>query len=123
VLCELQSPHGDLFSWIDTRFHEHGAEPWAVLQLGMEGLPFAELAGRLVALDDLQPSSGAHEVEEIGERALRRSMNEIHVDALAEEIARVSQLPASDPGRQERLYDLSRRQFALLKAQKAGSQA
>lgn len=123
VLCELQSPHGDLFSWIDTRFHEHGAEPWAVLQLGMEGLPFAELAGRLVALDDLQPSSGAHEVEEIGERALRRSMSEIHSDALAQEIARVSQLPASDPGRQERLYDLSRKQLALLKAQKAGSQA
>ena len=120
VLCDLQSPHGDLFSWIDTRFHEHGAEPWAVLQLGIEGQPFGELAGRLVALDDMQPSGKAHEVEEAGAAALRRSMAVIHLDALAEEMSRASQLPATDPARMERLYELSRRQKALLEAQKPG---
>ncbi|MDE2605957.1 MAG: DNA primase [Burkholderiales bacterium] len=123
VLCELQSPHGDLFSWIDTRFHEHGVEPWAVLQLGIDGQPFAELAGRLVALDDLQPTGRAHEVEEVDEAALRRSMAAIHLDALAEEIARVGKLPASDSDRVERLYELSRKQKALLEAQKPGAKA
>lgn len=123
ILCELQSPHGDLFSWIDTRFHEHGGEPWAVLQLGVEGQPFAELVARLATLDEMQPSGKAMEVEEISEAALRRAMGEIHVDALAEEITRVNQLPLSDPMRQERLYELSRKQLALLRAQKPGAKA
>lgn len=118
VLCELQSPHGDLFSWIDTRFHEHGAEPWAALQLGIEGQPFAELSARLIALDDMQPSGQAYEVEEFGPAVLRRAMTEIYLDALAAEIERVGKLPATDPGKMERLYELSRRRQALQEAQK-----
>ncbi|MCM3562271.1 MAG: DNA primase [Hydrogenophaga sp.] len=123
VLCELQSPHGDLFSWIDVRFNEHGAEPWAVLQLGVEGQPFAELAGRLIGLDHLQPSGQTYEIEELGEDDLRRLMTAIHLDAIADEIGKASQLPASDPQRMERLYELSRRQQALLLAQRPKAQA
>lgn len=123
LLCELQPPHGDLFSWIDNRHHEHGAESWAVLQLAVEGQPFSELAARLVALDDMQPSGKAHDFEETGEQELRRAMAGIHLDAVAEEIARVAKLPASDPDRMGRLYDLSRKQQALLEAQKPGPQA
>jgi DNA primase len=123
LLCELQPPHGDLFSWIDTRFHEHGTEPWAVLQLALEGQPFADLANRLIALDEMQPSGRALEIEEIGDAELRRAMNEIHLDAVAEDIERTAKLPASDPGRVERLYELSRKQQALLQQKKALQQA
>jgi DNA primase len=123
LLCELQPPHGDLFSWIDTRFHEHGGEPWAVLQLGIEGQQFGELAGRLIALDEMQPSGRAFDVEEIGERELRRAMDGIQLDAIATQIAQVAQLPATDPTRVERLYELSRRQMALLEAQKPGAKS
>jgi len=114
LLCELQPPHGDLFSWIDTRFHEHGGEPWAVLQLALEGQPFAELANRLVDLDNMQPIGRALEVEEFGEPALQRAMVDIHLDALSSEMDRVAGLPQSDPARAERLYELSRRNKALL---------
>ncbi len=123
LLCELQPPHGDLFSWVDNRHHDHGAEPWAVLQLALEGQEFRELAARLIALDDMQPSGKAHDFEEIGEWELRRAMRGIQLDAVAEEIARVAKLPASDPTRQEQLYSLSRKQQALLAAQKAGPKA
>jgi DNA primase len=123
LLCELQPPHGDLFSWIDTRFHEHGPEPWAVLQLALEGQPFLDVAGRLIALDDMQPMGRAIEIEEIGEREVRRAMAGIHLDALAGEIDRVAKLPATDPGRMELLYQLSRRQQALLEAQKPAGKA
>jgi DNA primase len=123
VLCELPSPHGDLFSWVDIRFHEHGGEPWAVLQLGLEGQPFAELAGRLIAVDDMQPSGRAHEVEEIGADALRRSIMAIHLDAVAAEIDRVGKLPGTDPTRMERLYDLSRKRQALQEPPKPGTKA
>jgi DNA primase len=123
LLCELEAPHGDLFSWIDTRYHEHGSEPWAVLQLGIEGQPFSELAARLNALDEMQPSGRAHDVEEIGERELRRAITLIHLDAVAEEIQRVGKLPASEPGRVERLYELSRRLRELQESQKPAAPA
>jgi DNA primase len=123
LLCELQPPHGDLFSWMDTRHHEHGAEPWAVLQLALEDQPFADLAARLISLDDMQPSGRAYDFEEIGDPELRRAMTGIQLDSVAEEIARVAKLPASDPGRVELLYKLSRRQQALLEAQKPGTKA
>jgi DNA primase len=116
LLCELQPPLGDLFSWLDTRFHEHGGEPWAVLQLGIEGQPFADHAVRLIDLDNMQPLGRAIEVEEFGEREIRRAMLGIHLDVLAEEIATVAKLPQTDPSRTERLYELTRRQAALQQA-------
>lgn len=123
LLCELPAPLGDLFSWIDTRFHEHGGEPWAVLQMGLENQPFQELAARLIALDNMQPDGRAIEIEEIGEPDLRRAMTGIHLDAVAGEIDRVARLPQTDPTRVERLYELSRRQQALLEAQKQAAKA
>ena len=120
LLCELQPPVGDLFSWIDARFHEHGGEPWAVLQLGVEGQPFAELANRLIGLDNMQPHGRAIEVEDVGDGDLRRAMTGIHLDAVAAELERVTRLPQTDPGKMERLYALTRRQKALLEQQKPG---
>lgn len=116
MLCELPAPHGDFFSWIDTRFHDHGAEPWAVLELALADLPFAELARRIAALDSMQPAGQAHEVEDIGPADIRKAMLTIHLDAVANEISRVSGLPASDPDRMPRLYELSRKQQALQQA-------
>ncbi|HZY16429.1 MAG TPA: hypothetical protein VFE74_07360, partial [Ramlibacter sp.] len=113
LLCQLQPPLGDLFSWLDTRFHDHGGEPWAVLQVALEGQPASALAARLIALDNMQPHGRAIEVEDIGRGDLERAMNGIHLDAVAEEIAAVARLPATDPSRMERLYELTRRQRAL----------
>ncbi|MCG2592647.1 DNA primase [Ramlibacter sp. XY19] len=119
LLCELQPPLGDLFSWVDARFHEHGGEPWAVLQLGVEGQPFAELANRLIGLDNMQPHGRAIEVEDVGDADLRRAMTDIHLDAVTEEMKEVARLPLTDPGRMERLYALTRRQMALQEHKKA----
>jgi DNA primase len=118
LLCELPAPVGDLFSWIDSRFHDHGGEPWAVLQLGVEGQPFAELANRLIGLDNMQPHGRAIDVEDVPDGDLKKAMNGIHLDAVAEELARVTKLPQTDPGKMERLYELTRRQKALLDQQK-----
>lgn len=118
LLCELQSPYGDLFSWIDTEFHERGGEPWAALQVAVSQLPFAELATKIMELDNMQPSRGGSDVEEIGLEHVQKSIRGIRLDAVAEEIAQVAKLPASDPLRQERLYELSRLQKELLAAQR-----
>ena len=103
-MCELQAPLGDLFSWIDAGFHEHGGQPWAVLQLGLAGQPFESLAARLIEVDNMQPSSGPLEVEDTGERDLQRSMLGIHLDTVAEDIANAAKLPQSDPSRIDRAH-------------------
>jgi DNA primase len=108
LLCELEAPHGDLFSWIDSRFHDAGGEPWAVLQAGLEGQPFSALASRLIELDNMQPSAALDAAEEIGVRELKGAMLAIHRDAVGQEIERVAKLPVSDPTRNERLLELSR---------------
>jgi DNA primase len=114
VLCGLQPPLGDLFSWLDTGSHEHGGQPWAALQAGMEGQPFAELAQRLMDYDASQPFGGAVEDMDTGERDLRRSMLEIHLDLVASSIDEAGRLPPTDPARHERLLQLSRQQQRLL---------
>ncbi|HEY1228939.1 MAG TPA: toprim domain-containing protein, partial [Ramlibacter sp.] len=115
VLCGLQPPLGDLFSWIDAGCHEHGGQPWAALQAGMEGLPFAPLAMALMAYDNSQPLAGAVEDIDTTERDLRLSILEIHLDLAASAIDEAGRLPQSDPARHERLVALSRRQQQLLR--------
>jgi DNA primase len=116
LLCQLQAPHGDLFSWMDTTFHDYGGQPSAALQVALGGQPFAELALRLMEFDSMQPSSGVSETEEIGVPELRRAMLGIHLDAVAGEIARVDQMPRSDPMRHQKLLELTKKQQLLLSA-------
>ncbi|MES3001178.1 MAG: DNA primase [Pseudomonadota bacterium] len=119
LLCELPAPHGDLFSWIDTAFHDRGAEAWAVLQLGIQGEPFADLAQRLIDMDNLQPYGNSTEVVDVALDEVRLAMRGIHLDSIAEEIAQVNKLPASDPSREAKLYELSRRQMDLSRQARA----
>jgi DNA primase len=119
VLCRLQPPLGDLFSWIDAGVHEHGGQPWAALQAGLQGLDFAARAEQLMAYDESQPLNRVVEDIDTTERDLRNSMLEIHIDLLGSEIDETSRLPQSDPGRVERLRELSRRQHALLQQKHA----
>jgi DNA primase len=44
---------------------------------------------------------------------LKRTMTRLHLGVIEEEIAQANQMPMSDPGRLERLKELSRRQKAL----------
>jgi len=120
LLCSLEGPIGDLFSWLETSFHEHGAQPWAALAVGIEGTSFAELASGLMAYDNLQPSGRVIEDNENPEEDLRRTMKRLHLGLIEEEIAAANQLPMSDPNRVERLKELSRRQMAI-QNQKLGS--
>jgi len=119
LLCSLEGPIGDLCAWLEASFHEHGAQPWAALAVGIEGTSFFALASGLMEYDNLQPSGRVIEDKETPEEDLRRTMTRLHLGVLEEEIAAANQLPMSDPGRVERLKELSRRQMAVL-SQKAG---
>jgi len=119
VLCRLQPPLGDLFSWIDAGVHEHGGQPWAALQAGLEGLDFAARAEQLMAYDESQPLSRVVEDIDTDERDLRLSMLEVHIDLLASDIEETSRMPQSDPARHERLLELSRRNTSLQQQRQA----
>ena len=114
VLCGLQPPLGDLFGWLDAGTQEHGGQPWAALQAGLQGQDFAAIAEQLMAYDASQPLSRVVEDIDTSERDLRLSMLEIHLDLVAASIEEASRLPQSDPSRVERLLELSRRQQGLL---------
>jgi DNA primase len=120
LLCSLEGPIGDLFGWLETSFHEHGAQPWAALAVGIEGASFASLSTGLMAYDNLQPSGRVIEDTETPEEDLKRTMKRLHLGVIEEEIAAANRLPMSDPNRVERLKELSRRQMAV-QNQKLGS--
>ena len=82
--------------------------------MALAELPFAGLALQIMERDNLLGSGDGADADEIGVVHVRSAMQGIHLDAIREEIAQASQMPLSDPARQERLYDLSRRQQALL---------
>ena len=35
LLCELPAPHGPLFVWLESQWHEHGVQPLAALREGL----------------------------------------------------------------------------------------
>ncbi|MEJ8825250.1 DNA primase [Variovorax humicola] len=59
ILCELPGTHGQLFAWLDSQVHEHGAQPWAALREGMRGLPFEALANKVMTGPDGAPIDSA----------------------------------------------------------------
>jgi len=44
MLCELPAPHGQLFTWLDSQYQEHGSLPWGALREGLRDHPCEALA-------------------------------------------------------------------------------
>jgi len=59
LLCDLPGVHGQLFTWLDSQLHEHGAQSWAALREGLRGLEFEALAVRLMSNPDGGPLGDA----------------------------------------------------------------
>ena len=86
MLCALPAPHGPLFAWLESQFHEQGALGWSTLREQMQGQPFAEEAIRWVAQDKMNVVAGSEEatppdVQE-ARLELRRLLNMLMVDHL-----------------------------------------
>ena len=59
MLCALPPPHGPLFAWLESVFHEQGALGWSTLREHMQGQPFADDATRWMAQDKLSAVAGS----------------------------------------------------------------
>ncbi len=48
LLCELPTPHGALFTWLESQLHEHGQISLAALREGLRGQDFEAYASALI---------------------------------------------------------------------------
>jgi DNA primase len=78
MLCELPAPHGPLFTWLESQFHEHGPQPWVALREGLRDHEGEDLAVRLMSGYEF----GASDEEDDSASELRNLLNRMLVDRL-----------------------------------------
>ena len=116
MLCELPMPHGMLFAWMESQFHEHGPLGWSALKAEMQGQLFAEQAERWMgqhgvgAGDDPTPPEPQEARQE-----LRGLLNLLLIDRLKqlETEALIQAQSGKDPEAIKRYESLYRRRLEL----------
>ncbi len=63
MLCELASPHGPLFVWLDSQQHEHGPQPWGMLRENLREHPCEDLALQLMSGPQREGGTPTEEVD------------------------------------------------------------
>ena len=120
MLCALPAPHGPLFVWMESQFHEHGPLGWSTLQGEMQGQPFAEVAARWMQQQALhaEAAPAAPEVQE-SRLELRRLLDLMLIDQLKQlETEALAQAQSGeDPQALQRYKSLYERRRALMAQQ------
>jgi DNA primase len=103
----LPEPHGPLFAWLESQWHEHGPQPWAALREAMRGQPFEALA---VALNEgalvLENAENATPTEPELRRELRELMRRLHIEDLKMRETLLIGDSANDPSALQRYREL-----------------
>ncbi|TXT37307.1 MAG: DNA primase [Comamonadaceae bacterium] len=112
MLCALPAPHGPLFAWLETQFHEHGPQPWVALREGLQDTSSEVYALQLMAGYELGVDSD--NAESLTE--LRHLLNRMLIDQLKieEDLAIVA--AKSDPSALQRYRELFDRRKVLTSA-------
>ena len=122
MLCALPDPHGPLFAWLESQFHEQGALGWSTLRDLMQSQSFAEDATRWMAQDKLNAIAGSEEATppdpQEARQELRRLLNLLMIDRLKQlETEALTQASSGqDPEAQQRWRSLHERRKALMAA-------
>ena len=93
LLCELPSPHGPLFVWLESQFHEHGPQSWVALREGLRNQEAEELALRLMADHELGDADPASE----SAAELRDLLNRMLIDRLTAQETEALEASKADP--------------------------
>lgn len=107
VLHQLPGEHGELVAWLERFLMDHGASPWAALQVALQEQDKMEQAQRVCG----GPLSAPPEDEHLGEE-FRQVMRQLHLMALEKEAAEIATSRAPDMAR----YQAVRQQIQALKA-------
>jgi DNA primase len=122
MLCALPAPHGPLFAWLESEFHEQGALGWSTLREHMQGQPFADDATRWMAQDKLNAVAGSEDATppdpQEARQELRRLLTLLMIDRLKqlETEALTQASTGQDPEAQQRWRSLHERRKALMAA-------
>jgi DNA primase len=109
LLCRLDGQHGELLTWLDGQFQEHGAQPWAALLEGLRGHPLETHAGRLMGQDTMTQDTPVAEVR----KELRHVLDRMLVEHLkAQETEAIAQAN-TDPQALARYRSLQARRREL----------
>lgn len=86
LLAKQPDPLGALFRWLESQWHEHGAQPWAALQQAIAQEDFAQVANQLVSqglhLQPLQAADDPSPPPPESHAELREVLNRMHIDDL-----------------------------------------
>ena len=93
LLCELPPPHGPLFVWLESQFHEHGPQSWVALREGIRNQEGEELALRLMADHELGDADPASE----SAAELRDLLNRMLIDRLTAQETEALEASKADP--------------------------
>jgi DNA primase len=122
MLCALPAPHGPLFAWLESQFHEQGAVGWSTLRDDIQGQPFADDATRWMAQDKLNAVAGSEDATppdpQEARQELRRLLTMLMIDRLKqlETEALTQASTGQDPQAQERWRSLHERRKSLMAA-------
>lgn len=127
LLAHEPAPHGPLFAWLETQWHEHGPQPWAALREALRDQPFEALALELnaggLALqrpeDEEEPGSNGVALPSPADlrRELGELMRRLHIDELKQRETELIAQVGQDPQALERYRELQ----ALRKMLEAGN--
>jgi DNA primase len=122
MLCALPAPHGPLFAWLESQFHEQGAVGWSSLREHMHDQPFSGEATRWMAQDKLNAVAGSEDATppdpQEARQELRRLLTMLMIDRLKqlETEALTQASTGQDPEAQQRWRSLHERRKALMAA-------
>ncbi|MBM3387568.1 MAG: DNA primase, partial [Betaproteobacteria bacterium] len=119
MLCALPVPHGPLFAWMESQFHEHGPLAWSALRQDMQGQAFAGDAQRWMQQHTLGgEGEGLPPEPQEARQELRRLLNLMLIDRLKVlETEALSEIQnGQDPEALQRYKSLHKRRQELMAA-------
>jgi DNA primase len=86
LLAKQPDPLGALFRWLESQWHEHGAQPWAALQQAIAQEDFAQVANQLISqglhLQPIQSPDDPSPPPPDSHAELREVLSRMHIDDL-----------------------------------------
>ncbi len=83
MLCALPAPHGALFAWLESQYHDHGPLAWSALDGELSSQAFANLARKLMATQQpVDPNTDNTSTTEEAQQELRQLLNLMLIDRL-----------------------------------------
>ena len=109
MLCELPAPHGALFIWLDSQFHDHGPLGWSALREDLQAREFEPLALKLMSGPQAEGPSERGE----STRELRALLDLMLIDRLKLLETEALADAATDPEALQRYRSLHERRRSL----------